>query len=103
LEIADIYKVSKLKLIQRGEERATTAPWHDVPPPLAVYRERGHRRLSIMKLKQHCDEWIANREKETSEKGPQYFNGPNARLMTFRDPRTRHSGRRESGRYSRFG
>jgi hypothetical protein len=46
LEAADIYKVSKLKLIQRGAELPTIAPWHGVPPPLPVYRERGHRRLA---------------------------------------------------------
>ena len=34
LEAADIYKVSKLKLMRRGEELATTAPWNGVPPPL---------------------------------------------------------------------
>ena len=34
LETADIYRVSKLKLIRRGEEQALAAPWHGVPPPL---------------------------------------------------------------------
>ena len=43
LETADIYRVSKLKLIRRGEEQALAAPWHGVPPPLPAYRERGHR------------------------------------------------------------
>ena len=41
LETADIYRVSKLKLIRRGEEQALAAPWHGVPPPLPAYRERG--------------------------------------------------------------
>ena len=34
LETADIYRVSKRKLIRRGEEQALAAPWHGVPPPL---------------------------------------------------------------------
>jgi len=55
LEIADIYKVSKLKLISRGETAAeTTPPWHGVPPPLEVYRERGHRRLSAATYHSTC-------------------------------------------------
>ncbi len=45
-EIAELYKVSKLKVLERG---ATTVsggpPWIGVPPPLPVYRDRGHRRL----------------------------------------------------------
>lgn len=58
LEIADIYKVSKLKLVQRGEEQETTAPWRGVPPPLPVYRERGHRRLSITTYASKCNSCI---------------------------------------------
>jgi len=54
LEAADIYKVSKLKLMRRGEELATTAPWHGVPPPLPVYRERGHRRLAVATYDSKC-------------------------------------------------
>ena len=45
-EIADLYKVSKLKVVSRGSHGPTTAPpWHGPAPELAVYRERGHRRL----------------------------------------------------------
>jgi hypothetical protein len=58
LETADIYKVSKLKLKRRGEEPATTAPWHGVPPPLAVYRERGHRRLAVTTYDSKCTSCI---------------------------------------------
>ena len=32
-------RVSKLKLIRRGEEQALAALWHGVPPPLPAYRE----------------------------------------------------------------
>jgi len=45
-EVAEIYKVSKLKVIERGSDAAgTPPPWLGVPPALPVYRERGHRRL----------------------------------------------------------
>ena len=33
----------------------TKAPWHDVPPPLTVYRERGHRRLSVKTYGSKCE------------------------------------------------
>jgi hypothetical protein len=58
LETADIYKVSKLKLMRRGEELATTAPWHGVPSPLPVYRERGHRRLAMTTYDSNCKSCI---------------------------------------------
>lgn len=46
LEIADVYRVSKLKILSRGDDSDSAAPWHRVPPPLPNYRERGHRRLA---------------------------------------------------------
>jgi hypothetical protein len=58
LEAADIYKVSKLKLIQRGAELPTIAPWHGVPPPLPVYRERGHRRLAAATYDSKCSSCV---------------------------------------------
>ena len=58
LETADLYKVSKLKLIGRGEAQATTAPWHGVPPPLPVYCERGHRRLAVTTYDSKCNSCI---------------------------------------------
>jgi hypothetical protein len=54
-EIAELYKVSKLKVIDRGA--ATTSagpPWLGVPPPLPVYRERGHRRLDARTYESKC-------------------------------------------------
>jgi len=54
LETAEVYKVSQVKLIRRGEEWAATAPWHGVPPPLSVYRERGHRRLAAPTYDAKC-------------------------------------------------
>jgi hypothetical protein len=58
LETADIYRVSKLQLIRRGEEQALTAPWHGVPLPLPVYRERGHRRLAVTTYDAKCTSCI---------------------------------------------
>jgi hypothetical protein len=45
-EVAEFYKVSKLKVLERGAAATGGGPpWFSVPPPLPVYRERGHRRL----------------------------------------------------------
>lgn len=46
LEQVEYYKVSKLKLISRGEQGSLSASWDLVPPELEVYRVRGHRRLA---------------------------------------------------------
>ena len=54
LEAADLYRIRKLKLLSRGDAPRTQAPWHDVPPPLTVYRERGHRRLSAEAYESKC-------------------------------------------------
>lgn len=54
-ETAELYKVSKLKLGERGStERGAGPPWHGVPPPLPVYRERGHRRLDAATFDERC-------------------------------------------------
>jgi hypothetical protein len=54
-ETADLYKISKLKLLDRGPD-ATSAgpPWLGVPAPLPVYRERGHRRLDARTYENRC-------------------------------------------------
>jgi len=57
-EIADLYRVSKLKLIAHGEPGTATSLWHGVPPPLAVYRERGHRRLATTAYESQCSSCI---------------------------------------------
>jgi hypothetical protein len=45
-ETAEFYKTSKLKVHDRGPTMSSSwPPWLGVPPPLPVYRERGHRRL----------------------------------------------------------
>jgi hypothetical protein len=59
METADIYKVSKLKLTSRGDERGTIKPpWHGVAPSLVVYRERGHRRLAAATYDSKCQSCI---------------------------------------------
>jgi hypothetical protein len=55
LETADIYKVTGLKLlVRRSEESAAPPPFFGVPPPLEVYRERGHRRLAARTYAAKC-------------------------------------------------
>ena len=61
LETAGIYKVSKLKLLRRGEEEETAPPWSGVPPALEVYRERGHRRLAVTPYDAKCNRCIWGR------------------------------------------
>lgn len=55
LEAVEFFKVSKLKVGPPGaEEEASPPPWRGVPPPLAVYRERGHRRLAARTFQEKC-------------------------------------------------
>lgn len=55
LEPVDFYKVSALKLLQRPERKELTPPpWLTAPPPLDIYRERGHRRLAAQTYRQKC-------------------------------------------------
>jgi len=55
IEIADLYKVSKLRVLaSEPEHGANPPPWHGVPPALPVYRERGHRRLAARTYGASC-------------------------------------------------
>ncbi|HKF57290.1 MAG TPA: hypothetical protein VKJ45_17655 [Blastocatellia bacterium] len=54
LEIADIYKASQLRVSRGGPVVVSCAPWHGVPPPLPVYRQRGHRRLAATTYDARC-------------------------------------------------
>lgn len=55
LETAELYKVSKLRVVARApEEPREPPPWHGVPPALSVYRERGHRRLAARTYDTSC-------------------------------------------------
>ena len=55
LETVEFYKISNLKITARrvGEE-TQPPPWRSVPPPLPIYRERGHRRLSALTYQKKC-------------------------------------------------
>jgi hypothetical protein len=54
-EAVEFYKASGLKLIVRASaEVPTPPPWLGVPPDLAVYRERGHRRLDARTYETKC-------------------------------------------------
>jgi hypothetical protein len=58
-EPAEFYKVSKLKVLLRGEEtQVAPPPWQGLPPPLEVYRERGFRRLAARTYDTHCTSCI---------------------------------------------
>ena len=55
LETVEFFKVSKLKVGLPGpEDEITPPPWRRVPPLLAVYRERGHRRLAARTFQKKC-------------------------------------------------
>jgi hypothetical protein len=55
LEAVEFYKVSKLKVgLPEAKDETMPPPWRGVPPPLAVYRERGHRRLAARTFQQKC-------------------------------------------------
>jgi len=55
LEPVEFYRVSKLKLIERGAEVQTASPpWHCPPVSLEIYRERGHRRLDAKTYSHKC-------------------------------------------------
>jgi hypothetical protein len=55
LETVEFYRVSKLKVeLPETEVEAPPPPWRGVPPPLAVYRERGHRRLAARTFQEKC-------------------------------------------------
>jgi hypothetical protein len=59
LETVEFYKVSKLKVgLPEDEHEAPPPPWRGVPPPLAVYRERGHRRLAARTFQEKCSNCI---------------------------------------------
>lgn len=54
-EVADLYKASGLVLAARSESPPPAGPpWRGVPPPLEVYRERGHRRLDARTYEASC-------------------------------------------------
>lgn len=55
LEAVDVYRASKLRLIERTTSLPPAPPpWLGVPPPLTIYRERGHRRLDVRTYEARC-------------------------------------------------
>jgi len=55
LETVEFYKIGNLKVRGReAEEEPLGPPWSGVPPWLAVYRERGHRRLAARTYQIKC-------------------------------------------------
>jgi hypothetical protein len=108
LETVEFQKVSNLKVeLSETEDEAPPPPWRGVPPPLAAYRERGHRRLAAQTFQEKCwnciwgcqmpvemiiDQWNPNRRRyriETFCYGPRscplYKAGP-ARTVPGRRP-----------------
>jgi len=59
MEAVDYYKVSGLSVTGGSERDARhSPPWHDTPPTLEIYRERGHRRLSSRTYQSKCSSCI---------------------------------------------
>jgi hypothetical protein len=55
VEIAELYKTSNLKIIERSNlSESVPPPWIGVSPDLQIYRERGHRRLDIRTYESKC-------------------------------------------------
>jgi hypothetical protein len=83
LETVEFYKVSNLRVgLPEAEDEAPAPPWRGFPPPLAVYRERGHRRLAARTFQEKCrnciwgcrmpvemiiDQWNPNRRRYRTE------------------------------------
>ena len=54
-EYAGFYKTTQLKIIERNPAPLPPSPpWHDLPPALEVFRERGHRRLASRTFTANC-------------------------------------------------
>lgn len=54
-EVAELYRVSGITLLTRGDEATANAPpFLDIPPALQIYRGRGHRRLAARTYASKC-------------------------------------------------
>ena len=60
METVGYYKVSGLKVMSRTMPVpvADVPPWHEIPPELTEYRQRGHRRLSASTYQTRCSSCI---------------------------------------------
>lgn len=54
-EPADYYKVIQIKVTGSPEVAHQGPPWFTLAPALEVYRERGHRRLSVRTYESNCE------------------------------------------------
>lgn len=55
METVEFYKLSNVEIGVRGTaEETPPPPWRGVPPPLSIYRERGHRRLLARTYEEKC-------------------------------------------------
>jgi hypothetical protein len=59
LEPVEFYRVSRFRVSKPAQrEPSTPPPWHGAPPPIEVYRERGHRRLASRAYETRCSSCI---------------------------------------------
>ena len=59
LETVEFYKISNLKVsVHEVDEETQPPPWRGAPPPLPVYRQRGHRRLAARTYQDKCTSCI---------------------------------------------
>jgi hypothetical protein len=59
LEVVELYKTSKLEIVKRGDDLLSNPPpWTGVPPPLEIYRQRGHRRIDARTYESQCRQCI---------------------------------------------
>jgi hypothetical protein len=54
LETVDYYKAAKIQFEPGGPRTTAPPPWLGVPPELAIYRKRGHRRLAETTYESFC-------------------------------------------------
>jgi len=53
-ESVEFHRASKLKKIGHIDNLTASPPWETIPPDLAMYRSRGHRRLSAQTYTKKC-------------------------------------------------
>ncbi|MDY0290351.1 MAG: hypothetical protein RBR15_16105 [Sphaerochaeta sp.] len=58
MESVDYYRASKLKIVADTPMDTSFPPWQGVSPAIAVYRERGPRRLSVKTYESKCTSCI---------------------------------------------
>jgi len=58
LETVEFYKANLKGTAREAAEETPPPPWRGVPPPLSVYRERGHRRLAARTYEEKCSNCI---------------------------------------------